>query len=131
MDKLQTLKRGTPEYRDHLMMMVISYGKEAIFSQKGIEIGLSLFDKFKRGEAMTRNEMFTAYIVGTEASLVDGRSDSYDISMKIKNAVFEKYNPDSLFLHAYLYNKLGGEGFIKTNPNFIEGVYSFLPTENL
>lgn len=131
MEKLYRLKPGTDEYRDHLMLMLISYGRENIFSPKGIEIGLGLFDKFKRGENMTRDELFRAFLVGSEASLVDQRSDSYEVSLKIKDAVFEKYNPDTLFLHAYMYNKLGGEGFLKNNQNFIEGVTSFLPTENL
>lgn len=124
--KLETLTIGTKEYIEHLFLMYLSYGKKVILSKTGIEKGLELYNKFKNGETLNRDELFTLYLIGTEASLIKKEKNAYADFVKIHNMVFEKYKPDDGFLQAYLFNKLSGKGYLKNNLNYVEEMYDFL-----
>lgn len=126
MEKLRTLKRGSLEYMRQYNKMFFSYGSDVVLTRKGMNIGLLLYDKYKSGVKLSRDELMELYLIGIEASLIRGRKDSLVIANRVSDEVVRRYNPDLGYLENYLYAKLGGRGYLKTNKNMIENIGLFL-----
>lgn len=114
--------QNSEEYKNQGLKIIASFCKPLILTNKGIEYGLELVNKYRSGLKPSRKELFDLYIVGTEANLITGGKGTYELLAKTWKELYERYKPDADYLQSYIYQVLFLEEYMQGNPSFTENL---------
>lgn len=114
--------QNSEEYKNQGLKIIASYCKPLILTNKGIEYGLELVNKYKSGLKPSRKELFDLYIIGTEANLIASGKGTYELLTKTWKELYERYKPDADYLQSYIYEVIFLEGYMQGNPSFTENL---------
>lgn len=112
--------QNSEEYKNQGLKIIASYCKPLILTNKGIEYGLELVNKYRSGLKLNRKELFDLYIIGTEANLIASGKGTYELLAKTWKELYERYKPDVDYLQSYIYEVMFIEGYMQGNPSFTE-----------
>jgi len=112
--------QNSEEYKNQGLKIIASYCKPLILTNKGIEYGLELVNKYRSGLKLNRKELFDLYLIGTESNLITGGKGTYELLANTWKELYEKYKPDVEYLQSYIYEVIFPEGYMQGNPNFTE-----------
>lgn len=115
--------QNSEEYKNQGLKIIASYCKPLILTNKGIEYGLELVNKYRSGLKPSRKELFDLYIIGTEANIITGGKGTYELLANTWKEIWEKYRPDAEYLQAYIYDVIFLEGYMQGNPSFTKDLY--------
>lgn len=114
--------QNSEEYKNQGLKIIASFCKPLILTNKGIEYGLELVNKYRSGLKPSRKELFDLYIIGTEANLITGGKGTYELLAKTWKELYERYKPDADYLQSYIYQVLFLEEHMQGNPSFTENL---------
>ncbi|MEE9411385.1 MAG: hypothetical protein V3V41_10695 [Candidatus Heimdallarchaeota archaeon] len=115
---LDKYQQGSDEYRTLGQKIVASFCKPLRLTEKGINHGLELYDKWKDGGELERKELFALYILGAEALLLTRGANAHEITSKVYKEMYGKYKPEITYLTKFIYEVLYPEDYLEANPNY-------------
>ncbi len=114
---LDKYEQGSDEYRTLGQKIVASFCKPLRLTQKGIDHGLELYDKWLKGDDLRRQELFALYILGAEALLLTRGANAHEITSKVYKEMWNKYKPEVVYLTKFIYEVLYPENYLESNPS--------------
>lgn len=111
------------------MKMIISFGRTIRISEKGYKKGLELYERWKKGEELTREEnMLIGFMLSDICVLEENTSMMADLN-EMYNQMVTRYKPDFQYLQDFGQKYLLQAGMVESNPHYMQTVEQMFTTD--
>ncbi len=120
--ELEKLDKHTDDYFYKYMKFMISFGRATIITERGIEKGKELYEKWKKKEELTREENLTCGFLLSDVCILE---DDYDMTVDVGNLyeeMLDKHKPDFGYMQSFCQGTMLESGFIEPNPRYMSTI---------
>ena len=129
--ELEKLDKQSEEYFYKYMRFLISFGRAMIITEKGVEKGKELYEKWKRGEELAREEnMLCGFLCSDICILEEDEQMLIDVG-ELYEQMITKHKPDFGYLQSFCQEYVLQAGFTEPNPRYMETIERMFITDHI
>ncbi len=121
--------RDSNEYFLKYMKIIISFGRPVRISEHGYKTGLDLYAKWKKGEALDREENMLAGFLLSDICVLEENAEMMADLNKLYNQMVTTHKPDFQYLQEFGQTHLLEAGYVESNPHYMETVEQMFTTD--
>jgi len=111
--------KSTDDYFYKYMKIVYSFGKERRLTQKGIEKCEELYQQWKKGEILKREDILMLGFLLSDVCVLEGSEKKTTDLVKIYNQTMTTYNPDFDYMNQFVMTVLPEKGYSEVNKDYM------------
>lgn len=129
--ELEKLDNKSEEYFYKYMKFIISFGRATIITEKGIKRGKELYEKWEKGEELTREENITCgFLLSDICILEDDVKMVIDVG-ELYDEMITKHKPDFGYIQSFCQDYMLEVGNTEPNPKYMKTVEQMFLTDHV
>ncbi len=129
--ELEKLDKHSEEYFYKYMKFIISFGRATIITEKGVEKGKELFEKWKKGEELTREENMTCGFLLSDICILEDNIEMVMAVGELYEEMIEKHKPDFGYIQSFCQDYMLKTGNTEPNPKYMKTVEQMFLTDHV
>lgn len=118
--ELESIKdKSTDDYFYKYMKIIYSFGKERRLTQKGIEKCKELYQKWKKGEILGREDILILGFLLSDVCILEASNEKISDLVTVYNQTMTKYNPDFDYMNEFTLITLLEKGYSEVNKDYM------------
>jgi len=117
--ELEKLDKHTDEYFYKYMKFMISFGRATIITERGIEKAKELYEKWKKGEELTREENLTCGFLLSDVCILEYDHNLTEAVGDLYEEMLDKHKPDFGYIQSFCQDFMLQSGCIEPNPRYM------------
>jgi len=123
------LDKKSNEYFFKYMKIILSFGRPVRMSEYGYEEGLKLYEKWKKGEELSREEIILIGFMMSDICVLEESPKMMEDLNQMYNQMVTKYKPDFQYLQNFGQKHLLEGGYVESNPYYMHTVEQMFTTD--
>lgn len=120
--ELEKLNRHTDEYFYKYLKFMISFGRATIITEKGIEKAKELYERWRKGEELNREDNITCGFLLSDVCILEDDSDMTEAVGEIYQEMLDKHKPDFGYMQSFCQGNILEHGYIEANPRYMDTI---------
>src|SRR3989304_4833640 len=117
LESIEVKSRGDFFYKHR--KNVYAFGKERRLTQKGIEKCEELYQQWKKGEILKREDILMLGFLLSDVCVLEGSEKKTTDLVKIYNQTMTTYNPDFDYMNQFVMTVLPEKGYSEVNKDYM------------